>query len=56
MLSYLYWCLPAPLPLAPPPSLLAGPQSDPNVPALRHAKHPIKSKWEENSSKCKENT
>ena len=42
MLSYLYQCHPAPLPLAPPPSLLVGPQSSLNALASRHVKHPIK--------------
>ena len=51
MLSYLYRCHPAPLPLAPPPSLLVGPQSSLNALASRHAKHPIK-----NSERKKKNS
>ena len=53
MLSYLCRCLPAPLPLAPPPSLLAGPWSSLNVPASWHAKHPIKSNWEKTAVNAK---
>ena len=40
-LSYLYRCLLAPPPLAPPPSPSNDLLSGPNAPALLHAGHPI---------------